>query len=131
MSAVEEATRELFDATQVESVISFNVRILLTANGKNQTDLANYLGLQRSTISVKLKGKSEWSVPDLVNTANYLGTTPVALMDDSMMKTMNNMGALQGSLKPGGVTEPQYFLMPESSECPGMRFERYFFASQF
>ena len=119
MSAVQESTRELFDANQVENVISFNVKIMLTARGKTQTDLASNLGLQRSTISMKLKGKSEWSVPDLVNMANYLGTTPAALLDDSMMKTMNNMGALQGSLKPGGVTEPRYFLMPESSECPG------------
>ena len=119
MNAVRESTREIFDAKQVENVISFNVKILLTARGKTQTDLASYLGLQRSTISVKLKGKSEWSVPDLVNTANYLGTTPSALLDDSMMRTMSKMGTLQGSQNQGGVTEPRYFLMPESPECPG------------
>ena len=119
MSAAQESTQEVFDAKQVENVISFNVKILLTARGKTQTDLASYLGLQRSTISVKLKGKSEWSVPDLVNTANYLGTTPAALLDDSMMKTMSRMGTLQGSHNQGGITEPRYFLMPEPSGCPG------------
>ncbi|KFJ02903.1 plasmid maintenance system antidote protein [Bifidobacterium subtile] len=76
------------DATRVEETISFNVKIRLAALGLNQSALADYLGIKRSTISVKLNGKSVWTVPDLVNTANYLETTPEALMDDSMMSQM-------------------------------------------
>ena len=58
-SAVQKSTREIFDAKQVENIISFNVKILLIAREETQTDLASHFGLQRSTISVKLKGKSE------------------------------------------------------------------------
>lgn len=119
MSSIQKTAGMKLDADHVESVISFNVKVMLTATGKSQAGLADYLGLRRSTISVKLSGKTQWSVPDLVNTANFLDTTPEALMDDSMMKAMNKMGVLQGASNPVGVTEPRYFLMPESSECPG------------
>ena len=119
MSSVQEMEVTRLDPNQVENVISFNVKVMLTATGKSQSSLADYLGVRRSTISVKLSGKTQWSVPDLVNTANFLNTTPEALMDDSMMKTINRMGIQQGSLTPAGAAMPRYFLMPESSECPG------------
>ncbi len=119
MSSVQEMEVTRLDPNQVENVISFNVKVMLTATGKSQSSLADYLGVRRSTISVKLSGKTQWSVPDLVNTANFLDTTPEALMDDSMMKTINRMGIQQGSLTPAGAAMPRYFLMPESSECPG------------
>ena len=119
MSSVQEMEVTRLDPNQVENVISFNVKVMLTATGKSQSSLADYLGVRRSTISVKLSGKTQWSVPDLVNTANFLDTTPEALMDDSMMKTINRMGIQQGSLTPAGAAMPRYFLMPESPECPG------------
>ena len=119
MSSVQEMEVTRLDPNQVENVISFNVKVMLTATGKSQSSLADYLGVRRSTISVKLSGKTQWSVPDLVNTANFLDTTPEALMDDSMMKTINRMSIQQGSLTPAGAAMPRYFLMPESSECPG------------
>ena len=119
MSSVQEMEVKRLDPNQVENVISFNVKVMLTATGKSQSSLADYLGVRRSTISVKLSGKTQWSVPDLVNIANFLDTTPEALMDDSMMKTINRMGIQQGSLTPAGAAMPRYFLMPESSECPG------------
>ena len=119
MSSVQEMEVTRLDPNQVENVISFNVKVMLTATGKSQSSLADYLGVRRSTISVKLSGKTQWSVPDLVNTANFLDTTPEALMDDSMMKTINRMGIQQGSLTPAGAAMPRYFVMPESSECPG------------
>ncbi len=119
MSSVQEMEVTRLDPNQVENVISFNVKVMLTATGKSQSSLADYLGVRRSTISVKLSGKTQWSVPDLVNTANFLDTTPEALMDDSMMKTINRMGIQQGSPASAGAAMPRYFLMPESSECPG------------
>ncbi|MEE8761996.1 helix-turn-helix transcriptional regulator [Bifidobacterium subtile] len=90
------------DATRVEETISFNVKIRLAALGLNQSALADYLGIKRSTISVKLNGKSVWTVPDLVNTANYLETTPEALMDDSMMSQMpsRNKNAAVADMRP-------------------------------
>ena len=76
------------DAKYVEQVISFNVRMLLTALNRTQADLAKALGVTRSAMSIKLAGKSTWSVPDVVNTANYLGTSMESLIDDSLMRRM-------------------------------------------
>ena len=119
MSSEQKMEAAQLDPNQVENVIAFNVKVMLTATGKSQASLADYLGVRRSPISVKPSGKTRWPVPDLVNTANFLDTTPEALMDNSMMKTINRMGIQQGSLTPAGVAMPKYFLMPESSECPG------------
>lgn len=37
------------------------------------------------SISNKMKGRIAWSVADLVKSADFLGTTAEALMDDSLM----------------------------------------------
>lgn len=66
-----------------------------------------------------MKGKSECAVPGIVHVANYPGTASAALPDDSMMKTISKMGALQGSQNQVGTTEPKYFLIPEPTQCHG------------
>lgn len=73
-------------AKYIEDTISFNVKVMLAINGMNQTDLANALGLKRSTISVKLNGRISWSAVDLVRAAAALHTTPQALLNDTLMK---------------------------------------------
>ena len=101
MTATAPAPRLGLDAKQVEETISFNVKIRLAAAGRSQVDLANYLGVKRSTVSVKLAGKTPWSVPDLVNTANFLDTTPEELMDDTYMRQMGyNEKAAAGNTRP-------------------------------
>ena len=74
------------DTKHIEDTISFNVKVMLAFNKMNQTDLANALGMKRSTISVKLNGRIGWSAADLVKTANILHTTPQALLDDTLME---------------------------------------------
>ncbi|MFK3576786.1 helix-turn-helix transcriptional regulator [Bifidobacterium thermacidophilum] len=64
---------------------------MLAANGMNQATLSERLGLKRSTMSIKLAGRSSWSVPNLVETAYILNTTPQALMDDTFMTRMEKM----------------------------------------
>lgn len=90
------------DPDHIVKVISFNVKMLLAAQGLNQSDLSRALNLTRSAMSYKLTGKTTWSVPDLINTANFLGTTATALMDDSLMRQM--MGLRHGDT--GAVTRP-------------------------
>ena len=104
------------DPDYVERVISFNVKVLLAAKGHTQADLAGALGLTRSAASYKLSGKSVWSVPDVVRTANFLETTPEVLMDDSLMQRMGvsddaeadmeksaGNGGLSGESTPRGI----------------------------
>ncbi len=43
---------------------------------------------EKTTISVKLAGKSAWSVSDLVNAANFLDATPDELMNDAFMNEL-------------------------------------------
>ena len=97
------------DPDYVERVISFNVKVLLAAKGHTQADLAGALGLTRSAASYKLSGKSVWSVPDVVRTANFLETTPEALMDDSLMRRMGvaeEMGDdMEKSAVSGGLSD--------------------------
>ena len=97
------------DPDYVERVISFNVKVLLAAKGHTQADLAGALGLTRSAASYKLSGKSVWSVPDVVRTANFLETTPEVLMDDSLMRRMGvaeEMGDdMEKSAVSGGLSD--------------------------
>ena len=73
-----------------ESVIAWNVKMLLTAQNKSQSALAAFLGIQRPTMTNKMKGRIAWSVADLVKSADFLGTTAEALMDDSLMSQLKN-----------------------------------------
>ena len=102
------------DTKHIEDTISFNVKVMLAFNGMNQTDLANALGMKRSTISVKLNGRIGWSAADLVKTANVLHTSPQALLDDSLMeqsrKVQDDMEKAPGS--PGADEAPAAGLEP-------------------
>ena len=90
-----------------ESVIAWNVKMLLTAQNKSQSALAAFLGIQRPTMTNKMKGRIAWSVADLVKSADFLGTTAEALMDDSLMS----------QLKTGYTesTKPKYGVFAEKS----------------
>ena len=102
------------DTKHIEDTISFNVKVMLAFNGMNQTDLANALGMKRSTISVKLNGRIGWSAADLVKTANVLHTSPQALLDDSLMeqsrKVQDDMETAPGD--PGADGAPAAGLEP-------------------
>lgn len=57
-------------------------------------------GVKRSTISVKLAGKSAWSVSDLVNAANFLDATPDELMNDAFMNELGMKSIKTGKAFP-------------------------------
>ena len=103
-------------AERVERIISTNVKMRLAAKNISQVSLAAYLGVRATTVSMKLKGKSSWSVPDLVKTATFLGTTPETLMDATFIEEMDSV---KGSRQLAVSTQPRYFASPDPYWCPG------------
>ena len=111
-----------------ESVIAWNVKMLLTAQNKSQSALAAFLGIQRSTMTNKMKGRIAWSVADLVKSADFLGTTAEALMDDSLMSQLKT-GYTESTKpkygvfaeKPGalvGAGSPRFLVSPFNPDAP-------------
>ena len=111
-----------------ESVIAWNVKMLLTAQNKSQSALAAFLGIQRPTMTNKMKGRIAWSVADLVKSADFLGTTAEALMDDSLMSQLKT-GYTESTkpkygvfaAKPGalvGAGSPRFLVSPFNPDAP-------------
>ena len=111
-----------------ESVIAWNVKMLLTAQNKSQSALAAFLGIQRPTMTNKMKGRIAWSVADLVKSADFLGTTAEALMDDSLMSQLKT-GYTESTKpkygvfaeKPGalvGASSPRFLVSPFNPDAP-------------
>ena len=111
-----------------ESVIAWNVKMLLTAQNKSQSALAAFLGIQRPTMPNKMKGRIAWSVADLVKSADFLGTTAEALMDDSLMSQLKT-GYTESTKpkygvfaeKPGalvGAGSPRFLVSPFNPDAP-------------
>jgi len=111
-----------------ESVIAWNVKMLLTAQNKSQSALAAFLGIQRPTMTNKMKGRIAWSVADLVKSADFLGTTAEALMDDSLMSQLKT-GYTESTKpkygvfaeKPGalvGAVSPRFLVSPFNPDAP-------------
>lgn len=111
-----------------ESVIAWNVKMLLTAQNKSQSALASFLGIQRPTMTNKMKGRIAWSVADLVKSADFLGTTAEALMDDSLMSQLKT-GYTESTKpkygvfaeKPGalvGAGSPRFLVSPFNPDAP-------------
>ena len=71
-------------------------------------------GVKRSTISVKLAGKSAWSVSDLVNAANFLDATPDELMNDAFMNELGMKKHQDRQGVPVGAGTPRYPVRPEA-----------------
>ena len=111
-----------------ESVIAWNVKMLLTAQNKSQSALAAFLGIQRPTMTNKMKGRIAWSVADLVKSADFLGTTAEALMDYSLMSQLKT-GYTESTKpkygvfaeKPGalvGAGSPRFLVSPFNPDAP-------------
>ncbi|WP_368491571.1 helix-turn-helix domain-containing protein [Bifidobacterium tibiigranuli] len=52
-----------------------------------QSSLAEPLGIRQSSVSMKMKGNTAWSVADVVNAADFLGVLPEDLLDDSVLRS--------------------------------------------
>lgn len=76
------------DVDLTEAVISWNIKMQLTAQGITQKSLAEGMGLRQPTLTNKLNGRIAWSVADLVKAASYLSVTPENLLDSSLMRQL-------------------------------------------
>ena len=95
-------------AAYAERVVAWNVKMLLTARGESQAALARALGIQRSNMTSKMKGRVAWSLADVVKTAIFLDTTPESLLDDSLMK---QFGVLTDTKKAGSEEPASHGLL--------------------
>lgn len=127
MSASEISSETSLDKGQrAEAAIPTNVRVYLGLSGKTQKALGEALGITKSAMSMKMCGKVGWSVSDLVTTADFLGVTPTALMDDTILSK-----AEAGYTKPTeygvfaeepgalvGASSPRFLVSPFNPDAP-------------
>ncbi|MGJ9456655.1 helix-turn-helix domain-containing protein [Actinotignum sp. GS-2025e] len=69
-----------------DEAVGVNVVLWLRRRGKQQMDLAEWLGLTKASVSRKTLGKTPWSVQDLVATAAFLNVPISALLPDSVVE---------------------------------------------
>ena len=120
------AETSLAKGQRAEASIPTNVRVYLGLSGKTQKALGEALGITKSAMSMKMCGKVGWSVSDLVTTADFLGVTPTALMDDTILRKAEagyakpiEYGVF--SEKPGalvGAATPRAFVNPYNPDAP-------------
>ena len=111
---------------RAEAAIPTNVRVYLGLSGKTQKALGEALGITKSAMSMKMCGKVGWSVSDLVTTADFLGVTPSALMDDTILSKAEAGYAKSAEYgvfaeKPGalvGVGSPRFLVGPFNPDAP-------------
>lgn len=89
---------------QLESTITFNVKMLLTAYGYSQSSLAEAMGICRSAMSLKMSGKTGWSVYDLVNASRFLKVSTEQLLDDSLMRRMGVSDDAEADMEKSAVS---------------------------
>lgn len=88
----------------LESTITFNVKMLLTAYGYSQSSLAEAMGIGRSAMSLKMSGKTGWSVYDLVNASRFLKVSTEQLLDDSLMRRMGVSDDAEADMEKSAVS---------------------------
>ena len=111
---------------RAEAAIPTNVRVYLGLSGKTQKALGEALGITKSAMSMKMCGKVGWSVSDLVTTADFLGVTPSALMDDTLLSKAEAGYAKSAEYgvfaeKPGalvGAGSPRFLVSPFNPDAP-------------
>lgn len=111
---------------RAEAAIPTNVRVYLGLSGKTQKALGEALGITKSAMSMKMCGKVGWSVSDLVTTADFLGVTPSALMDDTILSKAEAGYAKSAEYgvfaeKPGalvGAGSPRFLVSPFIPDAP-------------
>ena len=111
---------------RAEAAIPTNVRVYLGLSGKTQKALGEALGITKSAMSMKMCGKVGWSVSDLVTTSDFLGVTPSALMDDTILSKAEAGYAKSAEYgvfaeKPGalvGAGSPRFLVSPFNPDAP-------------
>ena len=108
-------------AEECERVIAQNVKLYLVSRNIPQMALAEKLGIKASSLSMKMTGRSAWSIADLVNAADFLGVTPQDLMDDSVVRSADAKYGVPVAEKPGalvGAGSPRFLVSPFNPDAP-------------
>ncbi|MDF7641468.1 hypothetical protein PT279_07710 [Bifidobacterium sp. ESL0784] len=71
-----------------QRVVSWNVAALLADRKLSKASLAAALGITRQSLYAKMKCSTVWTVPDLAETAEFLGTSVQSLLDDRLMRSV-------------------------------------------
>ena len=62
-----------------DSIVGGNVKYLMDDRGLEQSTLAGILGIDQSTLSLKLHGKRKWTISELVTVSDKFGVSIDAL----------------------------------------------------
>ncbi|MGO1400950.1 MAG: helix-turn-helix domain-containing protein [Flaviflexus sp.] len=93
----------------VDQIIGENVLLWLRRQGKQQIELAEFVGLHKSSLSRKVLGKTSWSAEDLVKSAAFLQVPLSALLPESaveMAKAPEPVGSEASHSVAGAGFEP-------------------------
>ena len=105
---------------RVEAAIATNVRVYLGLSGKSQKALGDALGITKGAVSQKMVGRTGWSVTDLITAADFLGVTPAALMDDTILSKAES-GYAPAPARVGalvGAGSPRFLVSPFNPDAP-------------
>ena len=64
----------------LNNIVTRNMRIELAANGLQQKDLANALGITTASMSAKFTGRSMWNLSDIEKASGFFKTSPERLI---------------------------------------------------
>ena len=67
----------------LNEIISLNVRMYLSEQGKTQKALADHFGVTSVSMHNKINGRDNWRAPDIEKAAEFLGIEPAALLAKS------------------------------------------------
>lgn len=67
-------------AMSLNEIISLNIRMYLSEQGKSQSAMARHFGIAPMTLSHKMTGRDNWRAPDIEKAAEFLGIEPAALL---------------------------------------------------
>lgn len=68
------------EALSLQDVVTRNMKIAMTLRDVKQKDLANALGMDRSSISQKMTRRVAWSLEDIEKASGFFHVKPEALV---------------------------------------------------
>lgn len=68
----------------LQSNVTQVLKVLLTAHGETQADVAEVLGVTQSSVSNKMAGKTRWSLDDIQRLTHHFElTSPSVFLEDA------------------------------------------------
>lgn len=67
-------------AQSLTDTVSGEVKALMGRHGVSQTQLANWLGINQTAVSARLRGRTRWNLPEIERVAEGFAVHPAVLM---------------------------------------------------